>query len=150
MDLTSKFFEARRKLLMLHLTDKLQLPPGSEIGTLFTIQDLNKQPGAGGVSVSEIAALLNVSVPTVSRCLQKLAAKGYISKTLNKNDRRGTYVTLTPEGEALCNHCKDIINPFIARAVSHLDPAELAQFIQTFDKLFEAVRQELSKESKTT
>ena len=77
MDLTSKFFEAKRKLLLLHLTDKLNLPPGSEIGTLFTIQSLNSQPGtAGGVSVSEIAALLNVSVPTVSRCLRKLSAKG--------------------------------------------------------------------------
>lgn len=149
MDLTSKFFEAKRKLLMLHLTDRLNLPPGSEIGTLFTIQDLNNRPDAENVTISEIAALLNVSVPTVSRCLQKLSGKGYISKTMNENDRRGTCVTLTPEGEALCNYCKDTINLFIARAVSHIAPDELEQFIQTYDKLFEAVSMELSADSRT-
>lgn len=143
MDLTSKFFEARRKLLMLHLADNLELPPGSELCTLFTIQDLNSQPETSGATVSEIAALLNVSLPTVSRCLQKLETKGYIRKTMKEDDRRGTCVTLTPEGEALCGRCKATINSFIDRAVSHLDPDELNQFIRTADKLFAAVGQEL-------
>lgn len=143
MDLINKIFETKRNIHLLHISERLKLPPTSEIGTLLTIKELNDQAGTDGISVSEIASLLNVSVPTVSQCLQKLAAKGYVNKTLNEKDRRGTFVTLTPEGQAVCRHAQEAIDPFIQRVLSHLDPAELEQFFSTMDKIYDAVCSEL-------
>lgn len=143
MDLIKKIFETKRNIHLLHVFEQLNLPPTSEIGTLLTIKELNDQASADGISVSEIASLLNVSVPTVSRCLQKLAAKGYINKTLNEKDRRGTFVTLTPEGQAVCRRARETIDSFIQRVLSHLDPAELEQFFSTMDKIYDAVCSEL-------
>ncbi len=143
MDLISKPFEITRKIQLLRIMERLDLLPESELCTLLAIRELNEK-ASRGAGVSEIAALLNVAVPTVSRCLRKLSAKGYISKTLNEKDRRGTYVTLTQEGEAICLHSYEVLTDFIRRAFSHLPPSELEQFFSTFDKVYDALVSELS------
>lgn len=146
MDLIAKPFEITRKIQLLRIIERLDLPPESELCTLLAIREVNEQADRGA-GVSEIAALLNVAVPTVSRCLQKLSAKGYISKTLNEKDRRGTYVTLTQEGQAICRRSYESLTDFIQKAFSHLDPEELEQFFQTFDKVYDALVSELEQRS---
>lgn len=143
MDLISKIFETKRNIQMLHLCSRLQLPPTSETSTLFTIYGMTACQTGPGVSVSELAGFLNVSMPTVSRCIQKLSAKGYVQKTLNEKDKRGTYVSLTPEGKELCRNAHKNISAFLSRVLSRLDPSEMEQFISTMDKIYEAVRSEL-------
>lgn len=146
MDLIAKPFEITRKIQLLRIIERLNLPPESELCTLLAIRELNSQ-ASRGAGVSEIAGLLNVAVPTVSRCLQKLSAKGHVSKTLNEKDRRGTYVTLTAEGEAICLHSYETLTGFIRNAFSHLDPEELEQFFCTFDKVYDALAVELTRTS---
>lgn len=143
MDLISKIFETKRNIQMLHLCSRLQLPPTSETSTLLTIYGMTACQTGPGVSVSELAGFLNVSMPTVSRCIQKLSAKGYVQKTLNEKDKRGTYVSLTPEGKELCRNAHKNISAFLSRVLSRLDPSEMEQFISTMDKIYEAVRSEL-------
>lgn len=147
MDLISKIFETKRNIQMLHLCSRLHLPPTSETSTLLAIYGLTDQQASPGVSVSELAGFLNVSVPTVSRCLQKLTSKGYVQKTLNERDKRASYVTLTPAGKQLCRNANNTIAAFISRVLSRLDASELEQFVSTMDKIYEAVRSELSEES---
>ncbi len=144
MDLISRLFELKRNIQLQRISSMLQLPPPSETGTLLAIKELTQeQPG---IRISELAGLLCVSVPTVSRCLQKLTDKGYVKKTLNEKDKRGTYVTLTAEGYALCGQIRQTTNSFLSRVQARLDPAELEQFFSTLDKLYEAVRAELPPE----
>lgn len=147
MDLISKIFETKRNIQMLHLCSRLQLPPTSETSTLLTIYGMTACQTGPGVSVSELAGFLNVSMPTVSRCIQKLSAKGYVQKTLNEKDKRGTYVSLTPEGKELCRNAHKNISAFLSRVLSRLDPSEMDQFISTMDKIYEAVRSELDNEN---
>lgn len=144
MDLIAKIFETKRDIQLLHFSERLHIPPTSETSTLLTIWSFNEKGDSCGISVTELASLLCVSVPTVSRCLQKLSAKGYIVKTSNQKDRRGTYVTLTPEGEAICKKARKNISGFLERVLAHIDPAELEQFFHTMDKILDAVRTELS------
>lgn len=147
MDLISKIFETKRNIQMLHLCSRLQLPPTSETSTLLTIYGMTACQTGPGVSVSELAGFLNVSMPTVSRCIQKLTTKGYVQKTLNEKDKRGTYVSLTPEGKELCQNAHKNISAFLSRVLSRLDPSEMEQFISTMDKIYEAVRLELDIEN---
>lgn len=144
MDLITKIFETKRKIQMLHLCSRLNLPPTSETGTLLSIYGMTARETSPGVSVSEIAGFLNVSVPTVSRCIRNLSAKGYVQKTANEKDKRGTCVSLTPEGKALCQDAHQRISAFISCVLSRLDPAEIDQFLSTMDRIYDAVCSELS------
>lgn len=146
MDLITKIFETKRKIQMLHLCSRLNLPPTSETSTLLSIYGMTARQASPGVRVSELAGFLNVSVPTVSRCIQKLSEKGYVQKTANEKDKRETCVSLTPEGKALCLDAHHNISAFISRVLSHLEPAEMEQFIATMDRIYEAVRLELTEE----
>lgn len=147
MDLITKIFETKRNIQLLHLSSRLQLPPTSEINTLLTIYGITFRQTSPGVSVSDLAGFLNVSIPTVSRCIRKLSAKGYVQKTLNEKDKRGTYVSLTPDGEKLCQNSYRTISAFLSRVLARMDSAEIEQFIATMDKLYEAVRAELDAET---
>lgn len=146
MDLISKIFETKRNIQMLHLCSRLHLPPTSETSTLLAIYGLTDQQASPGVSVSELAGFLNVSVPTVSRCLQKLTFKGYVQKTINEKDKRTSYVTLTPYGQNLCRNANDTIADLLSRVLSRLDASELEQFVSTMDKIYASVCDELAKE----
>lgn len=146
MDLITKIFDTKRKIQMLHLCSRLHLPPTSETSTLLSIYGMTARHSTPGISVSEIAGFLNVSVPTVSRCIRKLSSKGYVQKTTNEKDKRGTYVSLTPEGELLCQNAHKNISDFLSRVLSRLDPSEMDQFLSTMDKIYEAVRLELTAE----
>lgn len=149
MDLISKIFEMKRNIQLQRIGSRLQLPPTSETGTLIAIKELTQAQDQPGIRVSELAGLLCVSVPTVSRCLQKLADKGYVQKTLNEKDKRGTYVTLTEEGDAMCGQVRTAINAFLLRVQARLEPAELEQFLSTLDKIYDAIRAELPQESRS-
>lgn len=143
MDLIGKVFETKRNIQSLHLCSRLHLPPTSETNTLFSIYGMTIHQAAPGISVSELANFLNVSAPTVSRCIQKLSAKGYVQKAINEQDKRGTCVSLTPEGKTLCMNAYKNLSGFTSRVLSRLDPSELEQFVMTMDKIYEAVRAEL-------
>lgn len=52
-------------------------------------------------TVGEIAEALEVTVPTVTVCVGKLAKKGYVTKTRSEKDARVTIVELTREGRKM-------------------------------------------------
>ena len=52
-------------------------------------------------AVGEIAEALNVTVPTVTVCVNKLVKKGYVTKTRSENDARVAIIELTREGRKM-------------------------------------------------
>ena len=52
-------------------------------------------------AVGEIAEALNVTVPTVTVCVNRLVKKGYVTKTRSERDARVTIVELTREGRKM-------------------------------------------------
>ncbi len=148
MNLLSKPLEISRKLHLLRIPEQLGLLPEGESCTLMAIREGNATEGQNGIRISELAARLGVSVPTVSRCLQKLTQEGYAQKSSREGDRRGTYVTLTPKGEEFCRQNLTVMSDFIKRAFSKIDEQELEQFFLTFDKVYDALSSELSANAK--
>lgn len=57
--------------------------------------------GMRGPRVGELAAHLGVSVPSASRLVRRLEARGLVTTARAEDDRRATIVTLTPGGRAL-------------------------------------------------
>lgn len=52
-------------------------------------------------TVGEIAEALNVTVPTVTVCVNKLVKKGYVTKTRSEKDARVAIIELTREGRKM-------------------------------------------------
>jgi len=54
---------------------------------------------SGGVTVSEIAAALNIAFPTATVAVKKLEHKGFVTKSSCSEDARRFIVTLTDKGK---------------------------------------------------
>lgn len=52
-------------------------------------------------TVGEIAEALDVTVPTVTVCVNKLVKKGYVTKTKSEKDARVAIIELTAEGRKM-------------------------------------------------
>jgi DNA-binding MarR family transcriptional regulator len=52
----------------------------------------------GGVRVGELAARVGMSMPSASRLIDRLEARGYVSTARDPRDGRGTIVALTDDG----------------------------------------------------
>ena|GEM_PF-620828 len=61
------------------------------------------------MTLSELSAYLEASLPSTMRLVAALEAKGLVSRRQGEHDRRLTYVELTPSGEALARQLLPVI-----------------------------------------
>jgi len=90
----------------------------------------------GSSTVGELGKKLFLDEGTLTPLLKKMADKGYVKRTRLKEDERVTQISLTPEGEALKEKCKDI--PFkIAETVTPLDKEDATDLYRILYKILE-------------
>lgn len=82
------------KQIMHRLAEKTGIPH-SEFCLMCVISDCGSEKG---ISVSQIAAELEVTPPAVSRTLKSLDERGLIERRVNALNRRSTMVKLTDRG----------------------------------------------------
>jgi DNA-binding MarR family transcriptional regulator len=86
-----------------------------------------------GVPVSEICDRLYLDSGTITPLLKKMEARGWVKRTRSEKDERVVIVTLTEEGWAMRDKCKDI-PAFIGGCVK-LDKGESAALYKLLYKL---------------
>ena len=90
----------------------------------------------GSTTVGELSKKLFLDEGTLTPLLKKMADKGYVKRTRLKEDERVTLISLTEEGEAFKEKCKDI--PYkISETVSPLDKEEATQLYRILYKMLE-------------
>ena len=90
----------------------------------------------GSSTVGELGKKLFLDEGTLTPLLKKMADKGYVKRTRLKEDERVTQISLTPEGEALKEKCKDI--PFkIAETVTPLNKEDATDLYRILYKILE-------------
>ncbi|MBO7449873.1 MAG: MarR family transcriptional regulator [Clostridiales bacterium] len=62
----------------------------------------------GTVNVGQLGETLRLDAGTLTPLLKRLETAGYVTRARSKDDERITIVSITPEGEALKEECKDI------------------------------------------
>lgn len=142
---SSQLMTIVHKLKHLNFPAALGLMPPSEMMLLAEISKLNKSRPEEPVTATDIARLLEVSPPAVSRTLNRLEEKRYIERLSHPGDRRNVRVILTDEGTAAIEENMDKVKAFLERALLHLSDDEIAQMSALFEKLFEAMKAELGK-----
>ena len=103
----------------------------TEYDVLF---NLWREPGHG-LRIRDLNKHLLLTQPSVSRLLDRLAARGLVAKSSDPSDARGTIVTLTDTGLEVfrrigAQHSNSIVN-----RMSVLDADELRRITSLSDKL---------------
>jgi len=89
-----------------------------------------------GLRMHELNREILLSQPSLSRMVERLQARGFVTRTPADGDGRGTVVALTPEGRAVQRRIGRKHVESINRALgSVLDAAELAELRRLCDKI---------------
>ena len=88
-------------------------------------------------TVSDLAAYLQVTLPSITVAVNKLQAKGYLAKVRATSDARKVYVALTDLGEAVNEYHTLFHKRMIAAISRNFTPAEKNVLLQGVIKLNE-------------
>ncbi len=86
-------------------------------------------------TVGEIAEALDVTVPTVTVCVNKLVKKGYVTKTRSERDARVAIIELTDEGRKM-NRLHRFFHEQMVLSIRHeFDDEEMDYLLRCIRKL---------------
>lgn len=95
--------------------------------------------------VSDIHSNLYMTKPALSQMLNVLEKKGYVSRRIDRSDRRKISVALTPEGEDILKRAKEDMDRTMGTIISRFGEENTRQLIRLFTQLAdiaEAVKHE--------
>lgn len=94
-----------------------------------------QQLRGGPVTIGHLAAVLGLSMSTVSGVIADLDRAGYIARRQDPADRRRTFVTIAADRQEVIGTWLDgAANP-VARVLDKLDPGEQEAFLKAMDLL---------------
>ena len=130
----------RFRQLQIQLMGKLYTLSHSEIAVLQEIQH------AGGyANVTDMSRALVVSPPAISRTLRQLREKRLVDSRPDENDRRGTYVVMTPQGKEMLQRDMAQRQRFFSAVTQRMGPEQWKQMSELMEQLYESMRLELEQ-----
>ncbi|MBM7562011.1 MarR family winged helix-turn-helix transcriptional regulator [Fusibacter tunisiensis] len=90
--------------------------------------------------ISEIADLLNISLPNCSRYVKTAIEDGYIKKQIDSDDKRVYYVTLTDKGVNIVESTLSGFTDEMSQQFNGLDLTSLDRLNQSFCDLNSAIQ----------
>lgn len=90
----------------------------------------------GNPTLSELAARMGRSKPSVTIAIDKLERMGYVKRIQADKDRRSFHIHLTDKGRQLSKTRKTIEDSFDHKISSALNDREIVQFIALNKKIF--------------
>lgn len=102
----------------------------------FVNQEHTAHPELPGIYVSALADGLMISVSMASKLLKTLEEKNWILRTVDKNSRRNTFVSLTEEGEAILAKVDRSMQAVNSAVEEKMGQESLQQLIDNISRLF--------------
>ena len=87
------------------------------------------------ISQNELSQYLEKDKTTVSRTLDVIEKKGYITRKYIKEDKRIKYITLTTLGEEILENTKGIITEFRESTMKNFTEDEIESIFDFMDRL---------------
>lgn len=88
-----------------------------------------------GITSSELAEILNVSLPRVASLLNSLESKNLVKKLTDNEDKRKTIVNITDFGKELVLSKKQEAINKITKVIEKLDEEDINQYIRLAKKI---------------
>lgn len=88
-----------------------------------------------GITSSELAEILNVSLPRIASLLNSLESKKLVKKLTDREDKRKTIVNITDVGKELVLSKKDEAINRITKVIEKLDEEDINEYIRLAKKI---------------
>ena len=138
-DLYGKLFESMHQFRKLNVASIMPDINQSEFAAMNG--SLNKKEDR--VTISELACRRKVHSSAISRTLHGLEERGYVERSIDKNDRRNVCVELTEEGERITIEARQIIRDYGKAVVERLESGELERLITYMNKIYAVAEKEI-------
>jgi len=112
----------------------------AELTLMRAIVD-NALDSDANVNISDIQGYLFVTKGAVSQMLGSLEKKGYISRDINKKNRRKLIITLTPTGEELLIKLDGKLEKLLSAVIVQVGTDNAMQAISVINNFADAVEQ---------
>ncbi|MEM7339254.1 MAG: MarR family transcriptional regulator [Actinomycetota bacterium] len=89
----------------------------------------------GPLRLGELARLEQVTAPTITRVVTKLEERGLVSRTVDADDRRISYVTITETGHEQLQETRARRRRWLQARLDALAPADAATILAAVDAL---------------
>ncbi len=87
------------------------------------------------MTIGEIAAGLNCSMPAASELVDRLVDAGHLVRASDPDDRRRVLISATPEAARIGSRMRELRERQIRHALDRLEPAERPVFIKSLEAL---------------
>ncbi len=114
--------------------------------TQYNVLRILRGAGAAGVSCSQIGDRMINHDPDITRLLDRMESRGFISRDRSKEDRRVVLTRITPEGLELVSRIDRPLRAYLKARVGQLDAAALESLIGHLEQIREIFRIEKEKE----
>ena len=139
-DKFEELFKAMHQFHKLRLGDIMPDISGADFWTMRNIMDKGED---GKITISELAKKTRVLLSAISRTLKRLEEKGYVERTVNKNDRRNTYVEITDRGREVAQKVREIMRDYGEAVLSKFDEEELSMLISYLNNIYDIAKKEI-------
>lgn len=139
-DLYEDLFRAMNQFHKLKFSDMMQNMSKADFIVMNVIMNKGKEDK---MTISELAAIARMLPSAISRTLKGLEEKGYVERTINKQDRRNTYVELTEEGKRQTREVRQVMRDFGKTVMAKLDEQEMNQLILYLNNIYSIAEKEL-------
>ena len=102
---------------------------------------LRRVDDLGALSVSELATLLDLSLPVASRALQRLQQAGLVDRRPDPHDRRRTRYVATSRGRRARTGFQAAMTDELTRVLSQWDEHDLEVLAEIFPRFVRELRQ---------
>lgn len=114
------------------IAEHAPLPAGTSITQFGVLEALLHK---GRLTHHEVAEKILKTQGNITGVVDRLAARGLVTRERCESDRRRVFLHLTPEGAAMARRLFDRMSAAICREMSVLDPDELVEFARLCKKL---------------
>jgi len=138
-----QFFTAMSQFHKLRIRELLPDMTKVDCMTLMEISNLDCAEGEKKVTTSVLAEKMQAKPSAVSRTLKNLEEKGLIERSVNRADRRNTYVELTEQGKQVLEECKSGINEVMHAVFAKMDQEDIKRLIGYLDEIYLITKEEI-------
>lgn len=92
-----------------------------------------------GCTVSKLAETIGVSLPAVTKRINSLEERGFVTRTRSEGDGRVKTIGLSEKGRGIARRMDDVFYPVLDRAVSRFSDEEVSAFCMVLDALSDEI-----------
>ena len=113
----------------------------------ITLQVLRYNSPEGSIRMGDLARLLEVPLPALSKTMQSLETRGFVRREIDPTDRRFTLASVTPDGLALAQKAQEKSDRNTRAVFDALGEEDSAAFFRITTRLVELAEEQAQKEN---